>query len=246
MHADERRRLEREADLDTAHKKAYMEVFEHLYGNTRYPTGHPKRGRIINTYSADEAKTQIIWWAEKGELVIEDVLLYSHLVWADNPQVYAAILLRYRDLPSRTRAHNVVVTEMMEEDHKDRHPQLKSRNLPKILACPFPLLPPVCEEFVRLNQDILDHVPDSAEGRISGGGGMRLPMAYKRAVSLGASFRVSVRPPVQAGEPYFFFEGPDSRGRYAVDMGPASDAVANLQAQVKQQRAEIDGLRKAV
>ena len=244
--ADERRRLEREADLDTAHKKAYMEVFEHLYGNTRYPTGHPRRGGIINTYSADEAKTQIIWWAEKGELVIEDVLLYSHLVWADSPQVYAAILLRYRDLPSRIRAHNVVVTEMMEEDHKDRHPQFKARNLPKILACPFPLLPPVCEEFVRLNQDIVDHVPDSAEGRISGGGGMRLPMAYKRAVSLGASFRVSVRPPVQGGEPYFFVEGPDPRGRYAVDMGPASDAVANLQAQVKQQRAEIDGLRKAV
>ena len=71
-------------------------------------------------------------------------------------------------------------------------------------------------------------------------------MAYKRAVSLGASFRDSVRPPVQGGEPYFFVEGPDLRGRYAVDMGPASDAVANLQAQVKQQRAEIDGLRKAV
>ena len=112
--ADERRRLEREADLDTAHKKAYMEVFEHLYGNTRYPMGHPRRGGIINTYSADEAKTQIIWWAEKGELVIEDILLYSHPVWADKPQVYAAILLRYRDMPSRIRAHNVVVIKMME------------------------------------------------------------------------------------------------------------------------------------
>ena len=244
--ADERRRLEREADLDTAHKKAYIEVFEHLYGNTRYPMGHPRRGGIINTYSADEAKTQIIWWAEKGGLVIEDVLLYSHLVWADNPQVYAAILLRYRDKPSRSRADNVIVTEMMEEDHKDRHPQFKSRNLPKILACPFPLLPPVCEEFVWLNQDILDHVPDGAEGRISGGGGMRLPMAYKRVVSLGVSFRVSIRPPVQGGEPYFFVEGPDPRGRYAVDMGPASDAVANLQAQGSSNVQKSIGLCKAV
>ena len=31
---NDRRRLNREADLDTAHKKAYMEVVEHLYGNT--------------------------------------------------------------------------------------------------------------------------------------------------------------------------------------------------------------------
>ena len=31
-----------------------------------------------------------------------------------------------------------------------------------------------------------------------------------------------------------------------MDMGPASDAVANLQAQVKRQRAEMDELRKAV
>ena len=49
-------------------------------------------------------------------------------------------------------------------------------------------------------------------------GGMRLPMAYQRAVSLGPSFRVSVRLPDQGGEPYFFVGGPDPMGRYAVDI----------------------------
>ena len=66
----------------------------------------------------------------------------------------------------------------MEEDHKDLHPQFKSRNLPKVLACPFPLLPPVCEDFIRLNQDILDHVLETTTGQVSGGGGVRLPTAY--------------------------------------------------------------------
>ena len=90
----------------------------------------------------DEAQTQVLWWAEQGELVIEDVLLFAHLIWGKDKDVYAAIVLRYRDLPSRIRAHNVVVAEEMETDHKLRHPAFKSRNLGKIVGCPFPCSPP--------------------------------------------------------------------------------------------------------
>ena len=125
--------LEKQFHLDNercAEKR--LRAYGHLYGNTRYPLGHVKRGGILNTYSAEEAKTQIIWWAEKGEMIIEDVLLFSHLFWSDSRELYAAIFLRYRAMPSRIRAHNVVVTEVMEEEHKHRHPQLKSRNLPKV------------------------------------------------------------------------------------------------------------------
>ena len=55
--AEEQCRLNREADLDTAHIKTYMEVFKHLYGNMQYPLGHAKRGGILNTYPAEEANT---------------------------------------------------------------------------------------------------------------------------------------------------------------------------------------------
>jgi hypothetical protein len=246
---EDRRRHDRVSDQDSSAKKAYLETFELLYGDTRYPVGDARRGGILTTYSVAEAQTQIIWWAEKGELVIEDVLLFAHLIWAAEKETYAAIVLRYRDLPSRIRAHNVVVTEAMESEHKLLHPQFKSRNLGKIVGCPFPLLPPVTPEFIRLNQDILDSVPEHDQASVSGGGpptkGTRLPTAYKHATSVGSSFRVSFRAPVRGGEPYFFVEGPDSGGRHAVDMAPASDAVAALQAQVKTQRADIDRLVKA-
>ena len=245
---DERRRLDREADRDTPAKRAYAEVFEHLYGNTRYPEGDARRGGILNTYDPHEAQLQIVWWAEKGELVIEDVLLYAHLVWASSPTTYAAIVMRYRDLPSRIRAHNVVVTEQMEKQHKGKHPQFKTRNLPKIVGCPYPLLPPVCDEFIRLNQDILDtspEVPPSVSGGGSGGPltkGTRLPTAFKHATSVGASFRVSIRPPVSGGEPWFFLEGPDAGGRYAVDMAPADQAFTSLSAEVKRLGKAVQAL----
>ena len=245
---DERRRLDREADRDTPAKRAYAEVFEHLYGNTRYPEGDARRGGILNTYDPHEAQLQIVWWAEKGELVIEDVLLYAHLVWASSPTTYAAIVMRYRDLPSRIRAHNVVVTEQMEKQHKGKHPQFKTRNLPKIVGCPYPLLPPVCDEFIRLNQDILDtspEVPPSVSGGGSGGPltkGTRLPTAFKHATSVGATFRVSIRPPVSGGEPWFFLEGPDAGGRYAVDMAPADQAFASLSAEVKRLGKAVQAL----
>ena len=220
-----------------------------LYGNTRYPVGDVRRGGILTTYSVDEAQTQILWWAEQGELVIEDVLLFAHLIWGGDKAVYAAIVLRFRDLPSRIWAHNVVVAELMESDHKLRHPAFKSRNMGKLVGCPFPLLPPVSPEFIRLNQNILDTVPEHDPTSVSSGGpptqGTRLPTAYRRASSVGSSFRVSFRAPVRGGEPFFFVEGPDSGGRHAVDMAPASDAVAALRAQVKAQGADIDRLSKA-
>jgi hypothetical protein len=246
---EDRRRHNRVSDQDSSAKKAYLETFELLFGDTRHPVGDARRGGIIHTYSVDEAQTQVLWWAQQGELVIEDVLLFAHLIWGEDKAVYAAIVLRYRDLPSRIRAHNVVVTEAMEKDHKLLHPAFKVRNLAKIVVCPFPLLPPVSPEFIRLNQDILDTVQEHDPALVSGGGpptkGTRLPTAYRRASSVGASFRVSFRAPVRGGEPYFFVEGPDSGGRHAVDMGPASDAVAALQAQVKSQKADIDRLLKA-
>jgi hypothetical protein len=136
----------------------------------------------------------------------------------------------------------------MEAEHKVHHPGFKVRNLAKVVGCPFPLLPPVSDEFIRLNQNILDTVPELDPKSVSGGGGAargvrsRLPRAYSRATSLGSSFRMSIRAPVRGGEPFFYVEGPDPDGNHAVDMAPASDAVADLRAQVKSLEAKLKSL----
>ena len=182
---DERRRMDRESDADTAHKRAYLTTLEVLYGNTRYPKGDARRGGILHSFDRGEAQQQLLWWAEKGELVVEDVLLFSHLVWGTSTDAYAAIMLRYRDLPSRVRAHNVLVTELMEAEHKDRHPGFKVRNLAKVVGCPFPLLPPVSEAFIRLKQDILDTVPELDPKSVSGGGRRGQGRAAPRRLQAG-------------------------------------------------------------
>ena len=41
---EDRRRHDRESDQDSAAMKAYLETFELLYGNTRYPVGDVRRG----------------------------------------------------------------------------------------------------------------------------------------------------------------------------------------------------------